>query len=150
VILDVAHNPEAIFYLLQALHTFFPQAKFRFLVGFSKDKDYDQCLDLIAQVATHIHLAQAATPRAAAPYELRKVLKNEDLAFTTSHSSFEEGVKEAHANALSQGEILVICGSFYIMAEAKVALGIQSLGSSQDSLDLNEKIFSSVLSVSVT
>src|SRR5579871_4795207 len=55
VIFDVAHNPEAIFYLLQALHTFFPKSKFRFVVGFSKDKEYDQCLNLIAPVAAHIH-----------------------------------------------------------------------------------------------
>jgi dihydrofolate synthase / folylpolyglutamate synthase len=89
-ILDVAHNPEAIFYLLQALHTFFPQSKFRFLVGFSKDKQYDQCLDLIADVATHIHLVQADSARAATPDELEAALKNEDPALLTSHFSIEE------------------------------------------------------------
>ncbi len=56
VIFDVAHNPEAIFYLLQALHYFFPQKVLRFVVGFSKDKDYESCLELIAPVAIHIHL----------------------------------------------------------------------------------------------
>ena len=65
VIFDVAHNSEAIFSLLQALHSFFPTRKFRFLVGFSQEKDYDKCLDLIADVATHIHLVQADSPRAA-------------------------------------------------------------------------------------
>lgn len=146
-IFDVAHNPDAIFYLLQALHTFFPQSQFRFLVGFSKDKEYDQCLDLIASVATHIHLVQAPTQRAATTEELRCCLNNEDPAFSSSHSSIQEGVKQAYARARAQGEILVICGSFYIMADAKEAIGVQP---PKDSLDLNEKTFPSALSSSVT
>jgi dihydrofolate synthase/folylpolyglutamate synthase len=143
VIFDVAHNPEAIFYLLQALHTMFPHAKFRFLVGFSKDKEYDQCLELIGSVATHIHLVQAETLRAAQVQELRSALKNEAASFVSCHSSIREGVKEAHCLALAHGEMLVICGSFYIMAEAK--LQFQS-----DLSDLNEKIFPSTLSSSAT
>jgi dihydrofolate synthase / folylpolyglutamate synthase len=140
VILDVAHNPEAVFYLLQALHTFFPQGSFRFLVGFSKDKEYDRCLDLITTVATHIHLVQAATPRAASTDKLKSVLKND----CTAHPSIEEGVKEAYTTALAQNEILVICGSFYIMAEAK-----RAVMQIQPPTDLSEKILPSVLSSSV-
>ena len=121
-ILDVAHNPEAVFYLLQALHTFFPLEKFRFLVGFSKDKEYDQCLGLIADVATHIHLVQADSPRAATREELKQTLNNEDPALSTSHFSVKEGVDLAYSLALERQEMLVICGSFYIMAGAKEAL----------------------------
>jgi dihydrofolate synthase / folylpolyglutamate synthase len=144
-IFDVAHNPEAVFYLLQALHTFFPQAKFRFLVGFSKDKEYDQCLGLIADVATHIHLVHAETPRAAMALELRSALNEEDPTFSTAHSSLKEGVQEAYAQALARGEILVICGSFYIMAKAKEAIQVPI-----DSLDLSEKNFPSLLSSALT
>lgn len=129
-IFDVAHNPEAIFYLLQALHTFYPDSKFRFVVGFSKDKQYDLCLDLIADVATHIHLVQATSSRAATPEELKSALKNEDLVLSTPYFSIEEGVKEAYAEALAKGEVLVICGSFYIMSEAKGALNSMILSSS--------------------
>lgn len=144
-ILDVAHNPDAIFYLLQALHHFYPRRKFRFVVGFSKDKEYDVCLGLIADVAAHIHLVQAASLRAATTDELQNALKNEDPSLSTSHSSIEEGVQLAYAEALAQGEILVICGSFYIMAEAKEALGTGTQFP-KDSLDLNAKILPSALS----
>lgn len=119
VIFDVAHNPEAIFSLLRALQTFFPNGRFRFLVGFSKDKEYDQCLDLISKVATHMHLVQAAIPRAATPQELKAALKNKDPTFSSSHSSVKVGAKDAYAKAQKHDEILVICGSFYIMAEVK-------------------------------
>jgi dihydrofolate synthase/folylpolyglutamate synthase len=143
VILDVAHNPEAIFSLLQALHTFFPRGKFRFLVGFSKDKEYDRCLDLIADIAVHIHLVQAKSPRAATTQELEVALEKEDPHLHTSYSSVKEGVAAACEEALAKGEILVICGSFYIMADAKAQLP-------KDSLDLNEKILRSALSSAST
>ncbi len=126
-ILDVAHNPEAVFSLLQALHTFFPSRNFRFLVGFSKDKEYDRCLDLIATVAIHIHLVQAPSSRAATTQELKSALKNEDPSLSTCHSSIQEGVASAYDEAMAKGEILVICGSFYIMADAKVQLPKASL-----------------------
>jgi len=123
VLLDVAHNPDAVFSLLQALHTFFPNRKFRFLVGFSKDKEYDRCLALIADVATHIHLVQADLARAASVEELQAALLSEDPRLSSPHPSIEEGVRIAYTEALSQQEeILVICGSFYIMADAKKTL----------------------------
>ncbi len=121
-IFDVAHNPDAIFNLLQALHAFYPNRTFRFLVGFSKDKEYGQCLDLIADVASHIHLVQAHSPRAATVDHLLQALKNEDPKLYTPHLSIEDGIEAAYEAALASGEILVICGSFYIMAAAKQAI----------------------------
>jgi dihydrofolate synthase/folylpolyglutamate synthase len=121
-IFDVAHNPEAVFCLLQALHTFYPHCKFRFLVGFSKDKEYDRCLRLIANVATHIHLVQARSPRAATLQELKACLESENPTLFTAHSSIQEAVAASYAEVLSKAEILVICGSFYIMAETRQAL----------------------------
>lgn len=122
VIFDVAHNPEAIFSLLQALHNFFPERKFRFVVGFSKDKEYENCLALIADIATHIHLVQSDSPRAAALGALKEAMSGEDPGLATPHSSIREGVATAYLEALARGEILVVCGSFYIMAEAKAQL----------------------------
>jgi dihydrofolate synthase / folylpolyglutamate synthase len=119
VIFDVAHNPEAIFCLLQALHTFFPVGRFRFLVGFSRDKEYDRCLEWIVQVATHIHLVQAESPRAATTQELLSAIKRN---MCTCHSSVQEGIAQAHFEAQAHEEILVVCGSFYIMAEANSLL----------------------------
>lgn len=127
VIFDVAHNPEAIFSLLQALHNFLPNGKFRFLVGFCKDKEYDRCLDLISDVATHVHLVQSGSLRAATAEELKLAMKNEDPHLSTPHLSIKEGVAAAYTQAHAKGEILVVCGSFYIMAEAKAQLPLISL-----------------------
>ncbi len=146
VIFDVAHNPDAVFYLLQALHTFFPERNLRFVVGFSKDKEYDLCLELIADVACHIHLVMAPMPRAASPHELQEALKNEDPDLSTTHCSIQEGVTEAHAVAQAKGEILVVCGSFYIMAEAKQALQAEeTLGWNEITFGIPPALSSSVI-----
>lgn len=122
VIFDVAHNPEAIFSLLQALHSLFPATQFRFLVGFSKDKEYDRCLELIADVAVHIHLTQADSPRAAPIDALKNAMQSEDPSLYSAYPSIPEAAEAAAAEAAAKGEILVVCGSFYIMAEAKEIL----------------------------
>ncbi len=117
-IFDVAHNPDAISSLIHALNTSFPAGKFRFLVGFSKDKDYASCLRRITKVATHVHLVQAASSRAATPLELQAVLNHS----STCHSCIAEAATAASAEARAKEEMLVVCGSFYIMAEAKAIL----------------------------
>lgn len=118
VIFDVAHNPEAIFYLLQALHYFFPQKVLRFVVGFSKDKDYESCLELIAPVAIHIHLVQG-NDRLVSVEELSCALKDAPSSFYTCHQSIEEGVKTAFSLASQENELTIVCGSFYLMQDAK-------------------------------
>jgi dihydrofolate synthase/folylpolyglutamate synthase len=139
VLFDVAHNPDGFFHLLQALHTFYPKREMRFVVGFSADKDYEQCLELISSVATHIHLVQASTPRAAPLELLASAMEIIKKPLHTLHPSVMEGVQEAYALAQDRGELLVIAGSFYLMADAKQALGFYA---PRDPMDLNEKILS--------
>ncbi|MES2121499.1 MAG: Mur ligase family protein [Chlamydiota bacterium] len=146
VILDVAHNPDAIFSLLQALHHFYPGAKFRFVVGFSKDKECDVCLDLIAGVAVHIHLVQAKNPRSATVEELAHSLEKENPSLFTTHGSVEEGVKEGYDQALLQGEMLVVCGSFFLMEEAMAVIDSYPPA---DSLKSSEKILPEAFSSSL-
>jgi dihydrofolate synthase / folylpolyglutamate synthase len=147
VIFDAAHNPDAIFHLLQALHTFFPKRHVRFLVGFSADKDYECALRLLSDVATHVHLVQAATPRAASLHALASAMEAIDMVPYSVHETVALGVEQAHKSALEKGELLVITGSFYLMADAKEALGVYP---PRDSLDLNEKFSGSFFSSSRT
>lgn len=122
LILDVAHNPGATFHLLQTLHSYFPDKKSRFLVGYCRDKDYGACLELIADVATHIHLVPIDSARAASPQELQEALSGEKPQFSTVHATIEEGMQQAYRLAQMQGELLVICGSFYLMRSVKQSL----------------------------
>ncbi|MEN9344437.1 MAG: hypothetical protein RLZZ453_1224 [Chlamydiota bacterium] len=114
IIFDVAHNPDAITRLLKALEMEFPDRTFRFLVGFSSDKDYNTCLSLIASVASHIHLVQSPSSRSVPIAQLASAL---NPTLCTSHPCIKEGMQQAHNFASERGELLVVCGSFYIMQQ---------------------------------
>ena len=106
MILDVAHNPGGFERLLQALKIYFPgEEKFHFIVGFSKDKDWKQCLDLIRPLAASISCVKSSKERLENPKQLQKYCPEIKIC---------NSIKEA----LSDNGWNVICGSFYLMQEA--------------------------------
>jgi dihydrofolate synthase/folylpolyglutamate synthase len=127
VILDVAHNPPAMEYLVRKLKKTFPDATYRFVVGMSSDKDLGQCGRSILAVTdpSRIHLVEAQHPRAA---KLEAIL-NAEPRLKACHVDLEDRsitkqVLSALALAKEQpGEILVVCGSVFLMAEARESLG---------------------------
>ncbi len=129
VILDVAHNPSAMEYLVYKLKTTYPEASFRFVAGMSSDKDLGQCaralLSATKGTSRNIHLVQAAHPRAAT---LEDILEAESSLEAAAYYDFENRsiTKQVlHALDLTKenGEILVVCGSVFLMAETREALG---------------------------
>ena len=131
VVLDVAHNPQAMEYLVSKLEATFPKHSFRFVAGMSSDKDLKQCSNALLSVsgssASRIHLVEAAHPRAA---KLEAILEAEPALKTSAQYSLEDRsitrqVEEALHLAQEEGDILVVCGSVFLMAEAREALGFQ-------------------------
>ena len=51
VVLDVAHNPQALLSLFQAMEMHFPKRSYRILFGISRDKDIVTCARMIAKKA---------------------------------------------------------------------------------------------------
>jgi dihydrofolate synthase / folylpolyglutamate synthase len=75
VVLDVAHNPPAMARLLHKLRNSLPQpARFRFVLGLSRDKDCAACLAQVLQALQGrpeaVHFVAAAHPRATPVPEL--------------------------------------------------------------------------------
>jgi dihydrofolate synthase / folylpolyglutamate synthase len=136
VILDVAHNPSGLERLIEALDWHGIDQPLHFVVGFCQDKDVESCLALVARRAKHIHLVQAKSPRAKASEQLAAILKQRGFERISCSKSVEEGMGQAFAQAQSEGALVVICGTFYIMHTARHLLGIHT---SCDSVDLNEK-----------
>ena len=70
VILDVAHNPDAMVFLVEKLKRSYPGmvGKMRIVAGFSSDKNLKSCgrtlLDFLPE-ASNLHLVEAPHPRAA-------------------------------------------------------------------------------------
>ena len=132
VILDVAHNPPAMDYLRYKLQSTYPNHKFRVVVGMSSDKDMQLCATSLKQIVTNdigrIHLVEAAHPRAAKLEQMWQA--DPELQQHATYDIQDRSITHQINTAIQQmnqnddaNEILVICGSVFLMAEAREALG---------------------------
>ena len=129
VVLDVAHNPDAMAYLVRKLQGTYANDMFRMVVGMSSDKDLGQCgrsiLEAVNDNAECIHLVQAAHPRAA---KIEAILEAEPrlngCQWDGKDRSIAKQVREAVRLARENDEILIVCGSVFLMSEAREALGV--------------------------
>lgn len=141
VILDVAHNPDGLEQLFRSARHKFPHDGFRVVCALSKNKDIEACLKLIKQNASFIQLTEAANPRAAKAAELKSALLS--LGASPSDISFglnvQESIWHGLAAAADHDQVLLVCGTFFIMAEARAALGIQE---PSDPFPLGEFLYS--------
>lgn len=139
VILDVAHNPDGIQHLILAIKQRYPVSSLRFIIGLSKNKNISGCLSQLINIASHIHLVQANMDRAAPKEQLYNELLT--LGYPQSKMTMEPSIPFAITHAINaagqnKNEIVTVCGSFFIMADARAALGIQE---PLDFSNLNER-----------
>lgn len=137
-ILDVAHNPDGISHLFQSIAHQFPGRPLRLLFGLSKNKDVAGCLQIVGSQAAHFHLVESTNGRGTSVEDLKKELQmhTSGASAIDTHESIEEGAGLAIGEAQKSDQILVIFGTFFIMGEARQALGIQE---PRDPFDLNER-----------
>lgn len=137
-ILDVAHNPDGIAHLFQALFSRFPGRALRLVFGLSKSKDLNGCLAHVVPHHFPCHIVEATNGRGAS----KELIKSQLLALKAKpsdlsvHPTIAAGVEAARAEALSQNQIVVIFGTFFIMSEVRQALGFCE---PVDSIDMNER-----------
>lgn len=117
VILDVAHNVDGFSHLRQALDLYYPGIKFRVGLAMGKEKDPAECIRELGDAVEAIDCLSNGHPRLASSDRLLQRLQ-------------EKGFQNVHL-ATSIREILqknnptLICGSFFIMNDARLALGIE-------------------------
>ena len=130
IVLDVAHNAPAIERLVQLLLKRFPGKAFRFVCGFSADKDIPKVIQTLISVTSYdkIHLVKANHPRGASLEEIHTALPSTN-ATLTSISSVSDGVEAALTAAREaqedHEEVVVVCGSVFLMAETRQVLGFR-------------------------
>jgi len=127
VILDVAHNPQALEYLIAKLRSNYPSLHLRIVVGMSADKDLKSCSDILLENVLHpsqIHLVKSPNPRAAS---IASMLEANPKLYECNYeeSLVSLQVQNALELAANNNELLVICGSFFMMADARKELGIE-------------------------
>lgn len=136
-ILDVAHNPDGFQNLLKFLELKYPQNPLTFVVGLSSNKDIKECLKVIKNRALYFYLVESDGERATPKSELKQCLI--DIGTSENKIHIEPTTKMTISSLLEkQGhEIIVVCGSFFIMKDVRNAL---HLIDETDQLNLNEAI----------
>lgn len=129
-ILDVAHNPNGIARLLQAYELHFPGIPFSIVFGCSKDKDLHRCLSLLAKRAKFIYLVQADSPKAAPVEMMAQILQQSGFHRFAADLSIQKSLEASRLAA----ERTIVCGSFYIMQEARDHIFRIQVGQDQLSL----------------
>jgi dihydrofolate synthase/folylpolyglutamate synthase len=128
-ILDVAHNPSAMAYLARKLKKTYPHKKFRVVVGMSADKDIKQCmkhiLDIVEGDSSRIYLTEAEHPRAAKLAQVLEATASLDMKNANYHLDNPEIVDmillaaEESRNENGEDDIIVVCGSIFLMSAAR-------------------------------
>jgi dihydrofolate synthase / folylpolyglutamate synthase len=114
IIADVAHNKDGIEQVLLQLQNDYPTSNIHFVLGFVKDKDVDAALRLFPTNA-HYYFTNAHIPRAL-PFN---VLKEKATALSLNGEGFSnvnDAVEAAKINA-SSNDVIMICGSFFVLSE---------------------------------
>jgi dihydrofolate synthase/folylpolyglutamate synthase len=149
IILDVAHNSHGLEKLLYNLRQENPKSFIRVICGFSANKDKSDIFRIIGSYSDLVYLVAAQHPRAT-PYEelceeLETFLLNhnydKDRLFRDLDNEYRRTkqviLKALEESSLSKNkeELILICGSFYFMSEARDTLGYSE---EKDPVELNE------------
>jgi len=134
VILDVAHNPDGLSHLIAAVREKYPQNPLRLIFGLSESKDISSCLEILIANGSYFHLVSARNGRGLPLSELKKKFpENQSNVF--AHPSIQNAIDEACSKS-DPSEILLICGTFFIMSDARATLLIDE---PIDAIDMNER-----------
>ena len=117
VILDVAHNPDGLTRTFSSIKQKWGSKPLRVICNLSKNKDVKSCLDILKSNAFALHFIKSDSERLLSLSELHSLVPN---------SFCHQTLGEALIEALQQEEIILICGSFFIMADAREALGLKN------------------------
>lgn len=121
IILDGAHTPESVECLIKALGAHMRYDSMVMIFGCSSDKNIDGMLGKVALGADKIIFSQATgSPRAMDPQELQRRFREKDgeTKMTQAIPTLKDALTSA-AKGVGKDDIIVVCGSFYLVGEAK-------------------------------
>jgi len=149
VILDIAHNEDAMLALVKKVRKKYPSSPVQVVLGMSSDKEVLKCISPLLSLvsatpssslsaSSNILCVEAKQPRAMKHAELRSIVDKIAADETTSVKALctrdSPDVREALRAALDQAfrecktvrtrPVVVVCGSAFIMADARAELGV--------------------------
>jgi dihydrofolate synthase / folylpolyglutamate synthase len=137
LIFDVAHNKCALSKLFYITKKTFPNRDIRLIFGMSKDKDIDTCIGVIKENVKNVHLVEALISRSFSKEILLAKFIEHNFKNAFIEKTISISLKKAFEKAHLNDEILIVCGSFYIMQEARSFFGINE---KTDAKEIREKL----------
>lgn len=134
IIFDVAHNPVGMEKLVRLLQSHYLEKKFTCIIAVSKTKNLEDCLKPLLPHCAYWHPVEAPNGRSYSYIQLREIL--ESLEVPSQQISQLPSITDAVAAALKKNYPILVCGTFFIMNEARRAAGILE---PHDLIDMNER-----------
>ncbi|MDB5034328.1 MAG: hypothetical protein JWQ98_1569 [Chlorobi bacterium] len=116
VILDVAHNPDGARVLTESLREAGGEPRVHFVYGAVQDKDVEEILKILAPFAASLHAVRADNHRSLPAAEIAFHADSAGI-ITRVSGTVANGIEEA-LMAAGENSTIVICGSFYVVADA--------------------------------
>jgi dihydrofolate synthase/folylpolyglutamate synthase len=116
IVYDVAHNEDGIRQLTEQLELSTYQ-HLHIVMGIVKDKDISKVLQLMPKHATY-YFSKAPIPRALEDATLQQMAA--EFSLTGKHYGTVNNALQAAVNASDKQDLIVVCGSVFIVAEATI------------------------------
>jgi dihydrofolate synthase/folylpolyglutamate synthase len=117
VVIDVAHNPDGARVLVDTLSSLrLGQRKIRFVFGAVQDKEVSEIMKVFRPMAVRLYAVRAESDRSLPAEEIAHRSEQTGIR-TILAGSVEAGITMA-MNDAEENDVVVICGSFYVVGEA--------------------------------
>lgn len=113
VICDGGHNPQGIAAAVASIRQYFPEQKVNILTGVMEDKNYDEMIEELKQVAHAVFTVRPENPRALDAERFAENFRRHKIS-ATSFDSIEAGVAAALEASRREDRPLVCLGSLYL------------------------------------
>lgn len=117
VLLDVAHNPEAVTTLKKHLLKYYPTVRVRAVFAVMRDKDIQQMVGIIGGLIEAWYLAPLRMQRAATPEEIAEILHNAGVEKVMAGFDDVPRAVKAAQEASSPGDMVLVFGSFFLVSD---------------------------------
>lgn len=123
ILLDGAHNPAGMLSLKKALKDF-DYDKLIILLGILKDKDISKMVKIIVPMANHLIITKVKNPRGCEQEKIAGEMKSISTTTTTIKKTVPETIEFAKSIS-NKNDLICICGSLYLVGEARDYLGLK-------------------------
>lgn len=121
LVLDGAHNPAGADALAAALSESFIWERIHVVLAVSRDKDLAGIARALAPLGAHVLATRYSGRRAAEPETLAAACRDAGLEASV-HGSVDDALTEARG-AAGEGDLILVTGSLYTVADARRTLG---------------------------